>query len=226
MKLAAAAGGFTPTEADELRRAMGHSRSMRKMAPIVERRRRDPGDDLISVLVDPRHEDTLTNAGLFQFIVLLLVAGNETTTNLIGNAVVSLIRHPDQLARVAADPALIPGTIEETLRFDGPIHLLFRTATRDVELGGQRIREGDAVVPLLASANRDPRAFEDPEILHAEGELDPVRDIETVSLELMLADLTVIEKRLERLEKDIHKMRTPELERELETLTHRREELE
>jgi cytochrome P450 len=91
------------------------------------------------------------------------VAGNETTTNLIGNAVTALLDHPDQLARVVADPSLVPAVIEETLRYDAPVQMLFRTATRDVEIAGTRIPRGAYVVPLLGSANRDERQFPDPD---------------------------------------------------------------
>jgi cytochrome P450 len=90
--------------------------------------------------------------------MLLLVAGNETTTNLIGNAVTALLDHPDALASVAADPALVSATIEETLRYDAPVQILFRTATQDVEIAGVRIPKGAYVAPLLGSANRDSAA--------------------------------------------------------------------
>jgi cytochrome P450 len=98
-----------------------------------------------------------------QFVVLLLAAGNETTTNLIGNAVTALLDHPDQLARVAADPSLVPAAIEETLRYDAPVQIVFRVATQDVELAGTRIQRGAYVAPLLGSANRDERRFPDPD---------------------------------------------------------------
>jgi cytochrome P450 len=95
--------------------------------------------------------------------MLLLVAGNETTTNLIGNAVTALLDHPDQLARVAADPSLVPAAIEETLRYDAPVQLVFREALAATELAGVRIPAGSIVVPLLGSANRDERRFPDPD---------------------------------------------------------------
>jgi cytochrome P450 len=131
---------------------------------IAARRRRAPADDLVSTIV--AHQDggeALTIREVIQFAMLLLVAGNETTTNLIGNAVKALLDHPDQLARVAADPSLVPAAIEETLRWDAPIQMLFRTATRDVEIAGVRIPKGAYVAPLLGSANRDERRFPDPD---------------------------------------------------------------
>ncbi len=130
---------------------------------VVRERRREPADDLVSVLVDPAQEGVLDTLDVVNFVVLLMVAGNETTTNLIGNAAHALLEHPDQLERVARDPALVPGLVEETLRFDAPIQLVFRTATRDLELRGTRIPRGSVVVPMLGSANRDERVFDDPD---------------------------------------------------------------
>jgi cytochrome P450 len=97
------------------------------------------------------------------FVQLLLVAGNETTTNLIGNAVQALLDHPDQLERVAGDSSLVPALVEEALRFDGPIQMVFRTATAETELAGVRIAKGATVALLLGSANRDERRFPDPD---------------------------------------------------------------
>ena len=98
---------------------------------------------------------------MFQFVSLLLVAGNETTTNLIGNTVHALLRHPEAAERVAADPALVPLAIEETLRWDAPIQLVFRTAKEGAEVAGTRIPAGAIVAVLIGSANRDERRFPD-----------------------------------------------------------------
>jgi cytochrome P450 len=131
---------------------------------VAEERRRHPADDLVSAIAaEQAGESGLTIREVVQFVMLLLVAGNETTTNLIGNAVAALVDHPEELARVAADPSLVPAAIEETLRFDPPIQMLFRTATQDVELAGVRIPKGAYVAPLLGSANRDERQFPDPD---------------------------------------------------------------
>ena len=135
----------------------------RYVVKIARQRRRRPADDLISLLVSGDAGERLRPIDVVQFVTLLLVAGNETTTNLIGNATAALLDHPDQLARVAADPALIPGLIEETLRFDAPIQLIFREALADVQIGGVTIPQGATVVPLLGSANRDERRFEGPD---------------------------------------------------------------
>jgi cytochrome P450 len=110
----------------------------RYVVRIARQRRRQPADDLISLLVAGEAGERLQPIEMVQFVTLLLVAGNETTTNLIGNATSALLDHPQQLARVAADPALIPGVIEETLRYDAPIQLVFREALADVQIGDVR----------------------------------------------------------------------------------------
>ena len=130
---------------------------------IARQRRRAPADDLISQLVSIGGGEGLSPVELVQFVTLLLVAGNETTTNLIGNATGALLDHPDQLARVAADPGLVPGLIEEAVRFESPIQLVFRETLAEVELAGVHIPAGSTVVPLIGSANRDERRFPDPD---------------------------------------------------------------
>jgi cytochrome P450 len=127
---------------------------------VAARRRREPGDDLISVLLSAQEGDVaLTDVELALFVQLLLVAGNETTTNLIGNATNALLRHREQLARVRADRSLVPALVEETLRWDGPIQFLFRRATREVDLPSGRIPANAHVVALIGSANRDERQW-------------------------------------------------------------------
>lgn len=129
---------------------------------IAARRRREPKDDLISALVRDDGEGALDEVGAVFFALLLLVAGNETTTNLIGNAVRALLAHPEQLAIVAADPtAMVPRLVEETLRWDGPVQFVFRRAVEDVTVAGAEIRAGQTVVPLIGSANRDSSTFPD-----------------------------------------------------------------
>jgi cytochrome P450 len=130
---------------------------------IARRLRAAPADDLISQLVTSRDGEGLSPIELVQFVSLLLVAGNETTTNLIGNATSALLAHPEQLERVASDPTLIPGLIEETVRFDAPVQLVFREALRDCEIAGVRVPAESIVVPLIGSANRDERRFPEPD---------------------------------------------------------------
>ena len=130
-------------------------------------RRAEPRDDLVSALLAARDdEDALSEAELFGTVVLLIVAGHETTVGLIGNAVINLLAHPDQLELVRADPSLLPGAIEEVLRYEGPVErTLNRWAATDVELGGHTIRRGQLVIAILNSADRDPDRFLEPDRL-------------------------------------------------------------
>jgi cytochrome P450 len=129
----------------------------------AEDRRDHPQDDLISVLVRSQEEEVLTPTETVLFGIVLLVAGNETTTNLIGSTVNQLLEHPDQLQMAVDDPSLIPNVVEEALRTQSPVQILFRRATREVEIAGQRLPENSIVGVLLGAANRDERQFEDPD---------------------------------------------------------------
>jgi cytochrome P450 len=130
------------------------------MASVVEERKREPGDDLISILVHAGEgEGVLSTDQVISFASLLLAAGSETTTNLIGTAMNTLHQHPETLARVRAQPALIPQLIEELLRYDSPIQMLMRVTTREVELSGATLPAGSMTMLLLAAANRDERRF-------------------------------------------------------------------
>ena len=93
----------------------------------------------------------------------LLIAGHETTTNLIGSALLALLRNPDQLEQLRAEPTLMPAAVEEALRYESPLFRLWRVTTDDVELGDQRIRKGDLVSQMIGAANRDPNHFPDPD---------------------------------------------------------------
>ena len=132
----------------------------RYVQQVAARRRQAPGDDLISVLLTAQDgEAELTDAELSFFVMLLLVAGNETTTNLIGNATRALLAHPAQLERIRNDRELLPALVEEVLRWDGPVQFVFRRATCDVEIAGGRIPANSYVIALIGSANRDERTF-------------------------------------------------------------------
>jgi cytochrome P450 len=133
------------------------------MHQVADERRRHPTGDVISQLVDPQHGESLDAGMLAQFVIVLLVAGNETTTNLIGNGAKALLDHPDQLERVQDEPKWLPNMIEEVLRFDSPVQFVFRRTTRPVEIAGTTIPENASVTVLLASANRDESQFEDPD---------------------------------------------------------------
>lgn len=131
---------------------------------VAERTAR-PGDDLISLLVTKGSEgdDVLQPAEIVMFCILLLIAGNETTTNLIGNAVHALWDHPDELRRLAADPSQVPAAVEEALRYAGPVQALLRGTTTETELAGVRLPKRARVMIVFASANRDERVFSDPD---------------------------------------------------------------
>jgi cytochrome P450 len=132
----------------------------RYLRGVADERAERPGDDLVSLLVAAQEgEARLSAAEVVMFVLLLLAAGNETTTNLIGNATLALLAHPDQLERLCADRSLLPGAIEEALRWDSPVQIVFRRATREVELPGGRIPAGATVIALLGSANRDERKW-------------------------------------------------------------------
>lgn len=134
---------------------------------LIGARRRDPADDLVSYLVHAGAErgDPLTPEELTAMCVLLLFAGHETTANLIGAGVAVLLRHPEQLALLRAQPQLIGSAVEELLRFEGPAKLSIRQARAAIALHGQDIGEGDRVLLLHAAANRDPARFTAPDRL-------------------------------------------------------------
>ena len=132
-------------------------------ALIVRKRRADPGDDLISLLVSGEDESSLSVRELVTFCILLLVAGNETTTNLIANAMLVLFDRPDVESQLRAEPSLGGDVIEETLRYDNPGQGLIRVTTTDVTNGSALIRAGSKVLTLVGSANRDPRHFAGPD---------------------------------------------------------------
>ncbi|MGH7962045.1 MAG: cytochrome P450, partial [Candidatus Binatia bacterium] len=156
-------GMATPPEArEEFRQSMGALFAYFREA--IGGYRKKPGDNLLSDLVRAEEENQrLTADEVLSMGVFLIGAGSETTTNLIANAMLALCAHPEQLAQVRANPALIANLIEETLRYDGPVQLLFRQATQEVELAGTKIPAGSPVLFLLGSANRDERKFPEPE---------------------------------------------------------------
>jgi cytochrome P450 len=134
------------------------------MMSVIEERRGAPKDDLISTLIRAEQGETaLTPTEVVMFTFLLLVAGNETTTNLLGSTMLALLGHPEQLELVRREPARIPALVEEALRWDGPIQFLVRDAREDLELCGVKIPKGATIVPLLGSANRDSAQFPDAE---------------------------------------------------------------
>ncbi len=134
------------------------------MSEVIDERRENPGEDLISTLLHAGEgEGILEPEQVISFASLLLAAGSETTTNLIGNAVLALLRNPDQFERVKRNPERVSQVVEEALRYDSPIQLTARLAMQDSEVGGVPIPRGSIVSVLLASANRDAEQFEDPD---------------------------------------------------------------
>ena len=152
--LSGAAGQYAP---EDVRKAAD------EMADYFERfaaeRRANPKDDLISVLTQAEEGDALSTGELISFVALLLIAGNETTTNLIGNGVKALLAHPDQLARVTADHKLIPALVDEVLRYDSPIQALPRSNADAVELPSGKVPANSTLLVFYAAANRDDEQF-------------------------------------------------------------------
>ena len=137
---------------------------VRYFAEDLARRRRRPGDDLISALVDAEVDgERLSDMEIVGFCFLLVIAGNETTTKMLGNAMLLLERHPDQRAWLVANPSRIADAVEEVVRFDNSSQMLARVLTRDVDLHGTTMRTGRKVLLLVGSANRDERAIERPD---------------------------------------------------------------
>ena len=158
-------GLFVAPDAQRLER-LGHlfSEMGEYFSALADERRRQPREDLLTGLVQAEVEGShLSRDEMLTMLVLLLVAGNETTTSLIGNAVLELIAHPDQQARLRADASLLPTAIDEVLRFSSPVQLDPRRATRRVELRGEVIEPNQLVVSWLGSANRDENVFADPD---------------------------------------------------------------
>jgi cytochrome P450 len=150
-----------PTAESILRSQAGIVEMRAYLAELICERRLQPRDDLISELVQVEMAgDRLAEDELLSTCLTLLVAGHETTTNLIASAVWLLLKHPEQRSRWRANPALTGAMIEEVLRFESPLHRVGRTATRDTEIAGTKVRQGDTVFLLLASGNRDEAQFE------------------------------------------------------------------
>jgi cytochrome P450 len=147
---------------DEVIRAGDELRAY--LSEAIERRRMSPGTDLISALVAAHDDGEALNADeLLAFAVLLLLAGNETTTNLIGNGMLALGRNPDQMDLLRRNPEMTPRAIEEILRFDGPVQATTRAPMETTNIGGTEIKKGTGVFLIIAAANHDPAQFADPD---------------------------------------------------------------
>lgn len=126
--------------------------------------RRNPGDDIVSALLTSREGGSLSDEELFWLCLMILVAGNKTTTILIGMLLLALAEEPEQHRRLRADPELINGAIEEVVRWGSPVQQLYRTVVRDYTLGSTTIPAGSRVLLMYGAANRDPRKFADPDV--------------------------------------------------------------
>jgi cytochrome P450 len=137
------------------------------LGQLFAERRHSPQADLITALLQAEEAgESLSEEELYSMVILLIVAGHETTVNLIGNGILTLLQHPAHWASLRADPSLIPAAVEELLRYDGPIdHSTARYAAEDVEIGGQCIHRGEQVVISRTAINRDPAQFAEPETL-------------------------------------------------------------
>lgn len=158
-------GSFTAP--DLLERGMQSGRELSDyFRGVIADRRRKPREDLVSVLVAAADQgDVLSEGQLLATCVVMLIAGNETTRNLIGNGMLALLRNPDQLDRLWRDRSLVESAVEELLRYAGPVQGTARVATEDIEIDGKTVKEGELVFTLLAAANRDPSHFADPDRL-------------------------------------------------------------
>ncbi|MFJ2806122.1 cytochrome P450 [Kitasatospora sp. NPDC087271] len=142
----------------------------RYLAGLAEKRRGNPSDDMLSAFVnEPDPALRLTQEELAETAVLLLIAGHETTVNLITNGVLTLLRQPEQLDRLRREPDLLPRAVEELLRYEPPVHMRERIPLADIDVGGTTVPQGATVVLALASGNRDPKRF------HAPDRFDPTR---------------------------------------------------
>ena len=133
---------------------------------LIAERRKAPRSDLLSALIAAEEAgDTLSEHELLATCILLLIAGHETTVNLIGNGTLALLRNPAELQRLRDDPALVPSAVEELLRYDGPVQRTTRIAGEDITMGGKVIAKGEIVLAFIGAADRDPAQFPDPDRL-------------------------------------------------------------
>lgn len=157
-----ASGRTTPETIRLSQRALLDMRAY--LRQIFARRRQNPQDDLITALIKAEEEgDKLSEEEILSTCVTLLVAGHETTTNLIGNGIFTLLQHPAQLQELKNDPSLIQPAVEEVLRYESPLQRNRRVVARDLEFEGQAMQKGQLVLQILGAANRDPEQFPDPD---------------------------------------------------------------
>ncbi len=156
-----------PPDSEVGRRSIAGRRALADyFRELIAARRAAPRDDMLSALIAAEEAgDKLNEEELLATCILLLVAGHETTVNLIGNGTLALLRHPDQLQKLRENPGLIVTAVEELLRFDGPVQRTARIPSEDLTIGGRTIPKGELVMPFLGAADRDPAQFPDPDRL-------------------------------------------------------------
>ena len=156
-----------PTDEEVVKRGRVAQQAMLNyFSDLIPERRQTPRDDLLSLLIAAEEQgDRLSEGELLITCILLFVAGHETTVNLIGNGLLALLNHPDELAKLRADLTLLPGAVEELLRYDSPVQRTGRITNTDVDLDGRKIAKGSLVVTAIGAANRDPAHFPDPDRL-------------------------------------------------------------
>jgi cytochrome P450 len=163
---------MTPEQLAQIRRSVDEARDY--FGELIEERRADRGNDMISAFLDAEEDgDVLTTGEILGLSILLLIGGDETTAHLLGNTLVLLSRHPEQMELVQHNPDLIPSLIEESLRYEAPVQTGFLTPTRDVDLGGVKVTADSSIIVVWGSANRDPAVFDDP------GRFDVTRDAQS-----------------------------------------------
>ena len=156
-----------PPDSEVARRSMQSRQELAEyFRQLIAQRRRSPRDDVLSALIAAEEAgDKLSETELLATSILLLVAGHETTVNLIGNGTLALLRHPEQLRRLREEPGLIGSAVEELLRYDGPVQRTARIPSEDITIAGCTIPKGDMVLPFIGAADRDPAQFPDPDRL-------------------------------------------------------------
>jgi pimeloyl-[acyl-carrier protein] synthase len=160
-------GILLPPDSEVLRRSSAARHALSEyFRELIAERRASPREDMLSALIAAEEAgDKLSEEELLATCILLLVAGHETTVNLIGNGTLALLRHPDQLRRLRENPELIGSAVEELLRYDGPVQRTARIPSEDVTIGGRTIAKGEMVMPFIGAADRDPAQFPDPDRL-------------------------------------------------------------
>jgi cytochrome P450 len=146
----------------------GAARSLNELTNYVielsEARRKQPLEDLLTALVGAAEDgEQLTQEELVANVIILLSAGHETTSNLIGNGLLALLQNPDQMQKLREQPSLVASAVEEMMRYDNPVQIAYRSAAEEVEIGGKLIRKGQLVNSILAAGNRDPEHYSEPD---------------------------------------------------------------